>query len=156
MPETRTPCFKDQEESARPGPEQVLQGQTQIEQKEGRQEEHSRLDGWGSLTRRHEAATAVRGQETPKGCRHRQTRTLSGRHRQCRGLLSPEGATVSHGCTWSWLLIADTHVASAKGPEGERGLCHSLKSPTKRYHQLSWDQGLVYIETRSVDFSQLA
>ena len=27
--------------------EQVLQEQTQIEQKEGRQEEHSRLDGWG-------------------------------------------------------------------------------------------------------------
>lgn len=37
-----------------------------MEQKEGRQEEHSRPDGWGSLTRRHEAATAVRGQETPR------------------------------------------------------------------------------------------
>lgn len=47
VPGTGIPCFKDQEESARPGPEQVLQGQTQIEQKEGRQEEHSRLDGWG-------------------------------------------------------------------------------------------------------------
>lgn len=47
VPETETPCFTDQEESVRPGPEQVLQGQTQTERKEGRQEEHSRLDGWG-------------------------------------------------------------------------------------------------------------
>jgi hypothetical protein len=86
--------------------------------------------GGGSLTRRHEAATAVRSQETPRAI------GINGSGLYLEGTGSaegPEGVTAFHGCTWSWLLIADTHRVSAKGPEGVRGLCHSLKSPTNRY-----------------------
>lgn len=80
--------------------------------------------GGGSLTRRHEAATAVRGQETPRAVGMKRPGLYLEGTSSAEG---PGGATAFHGCTWSWLLIADTHIVSTKGPEGVRGLCHSLK-----------------------------
>lgn len=111
------------------------------------------IPGWmggGSLTRRQEAATAVRGQETPRAVG------------TDRPGLYLEGAGSTEGCEAQEVPqpplgapgASCTHIiASNKGPEGGGGLCHSLKSPTNRYHQLRRDQGLVYIETCSADFS---
>lgn len=75
------------------------------------------IPGWmggGSLTRRHEAATAVRGQETPRAVGTNRP-GLSERHRHCRGLLSPGEATASHRCTWSQLFIAGNTYSLRQG-----------------------------------------